>query len=298
MWPNSYAARRRHYDYEGGERAALPPAGFIWNNALARGLTLRNYGWWATNRSPAPLSGPQIAAVRDPQLAPHTNMDFRSFDLDYKDADRAKVFLKDLEEFERSGSMPRLITLRLGNDHTSGTAAGKYSPKAAMADNDLALGMIVAALSKSRFWPKTAIFVLEDDAQNGPDHVDSHRSPAYVISPYTRGRGLDSSMYNTVSMLKTIEVILGLSPMTMHDAGARAMTTVFRDKPDTTPYSLVQPKYNMDERNGAAAPMAARSRSFDFGEADRIDDDAMNEILWLALKGTPMPAPARSFWGR
>jgi hypothetical protein len=225
-------------------------------------------------------------------------MDFRAFDLDYKDVDRAKVFLKDLEQFESSGSMPRLITLRIGNDHTSGTSPGKYSPKAAMADNDLAFGMIVAGLSKSKFWPKTAIFVLEDDAQNGPDHVDSHRSPAYVISPYTRGRGLDSSMYNTVSMLKTIEIVLGLSPMTMHDAGARAMHTVFRDKPDLTPYTIVQPKYNLDERNGASAPMAARSRAFDFEEADRIDDEGMNEILWAAIKGTPMPAPSRSYWGR
>jgi hypothetical protein len=121
---------------------------------------------------------------------------------------------------------------------------------------------------------------------------------AFILSPYTRGRGLDSSMYNTVSMLKTMEVILGLAPMTMHDAGARAMFTCFRDKPDTTPYAYVQPKYNLDERNPPNAPLAARSRSFDFEEADRIDDGGMNEILWLALKGAPMPAPARSYWGR
>ncbi len=298
MWPNSYGGRRRHYDYEGGERAAIPPAGYIWTNALARGLTLRNYGWWSTNRTPAPDSGPQILTVRDPQLARHTNMSFRAFDLEYKDVDRAKVFLQDLGEFERTGQMPRLITLRIGNDHTSGTSPGKYSPKAAMADNDLALGMIVAGLSKSRFWSKTAVFVLEDDAQNGPDHVDSHRSPAYVISPYTRGRGLDSTMYNTVSMLKTIEMILGMAPMTMHDAGARAMTSVFRDKPDTTPYTFVQPNYNLDERNPANAPMAARSVELDLEEADRIDDNAMNEILWRAIKGTPMPVPSRSFWGK
>ncbi|NWF86076.1 MAG: hypothetical protein HXY18_19875 [Bryobacteraceae bacterium] len=298
MWPNSYGGRRRHYDYEGGERAAVPPAGYIWSNVLARGLSMRNYGWWCTNRTPAPSSGPQIAAVRDPALARHTNMDFRAFDLQYKDVDRARVFLKDLEAFERDGSMPRFMTIRIGNDHTSGTSPGRYSPKAAMADNDLALGMIAAGVSKSRFWPKTAIFVLEDDAQNGADHVDSHRSAAFILSPYTRGRGLDSSMYNTVSMLKTIEVILGLAPMTMHDAGARAMFTCFRDKPDTTPYAYVQPKYNLDERNPPNAPLAARSRSFDFEEADRIDDGGMNEILWLALKGAPMPAPARSYWGR
>ncbi|MBI5281887.1 MAG: bifunctional YncE family protein/alkaline phosphatase family protein [Candidatus Solibacter usitatus] len=298
MWPNSYAGRRRHYDYEGGERAALPPAGYIWSNALQKGLRVRNYGWWATNIMPAPQSGPQISAVRDPALAPHTNLDYRSFDLDYKDLDRLQVFLKDLQRFESEGRMPSLITLRLGNDHTSGTAPKKYTPKAAMADNDMALGMLVEALSRSRFWAKTAIFVLEDDAQNGPDHVDSHRSPAYIISPYTRNRGIDSSMYNTVSVLRTIEVILGLAPMTMHDAGARVMWAAFRNTPDLRPYQAEQARVSTDERNPEIAPTAARSRALNLDEADRADDDELNDILWRALRGAAPPPPVRSFWGR
>ena len=298
MWPNSYAARRRHYDYEGGERAALPPAGYLWTNALQKGLTYRNYGWWGINITPTPTSGPQLARLKDPSLAPHTNMDYRGFDLEYKDVDRVAVFVKDLAQFESAGQMPRLITLRLGNDHTSGTAPKKYSPRAAMADNDLALGRLVEAVSRSKFWASTAIFVLEDDAQNGPDHVDSHRSPAFIISPYTRARGIDSSMYNTVSMLRTMETILGLNPMTMHDAGARVMWASFNGAPNNEPYEAEHARVSMDERNSETAPQSARSRAMDFSEADDIDDDALNQILWHAMKSTPPPAPVRSLWGR
>ena len=134
--------------------------------------------------------------------------------MDYPDTERAKIFLADLAQFESTGTMPRFLILRLGNDHTSGTAAGKIAPRSAVADNDYALGIIVEALSRSRFWPKLAIFVLEDDAQNGADHVDSHRSPAFVISPYVQRGIVDSTMYNTTSMLRTMELILGLRPMT------------------------------------------------------------------------------------
>ena len=298
MWPNSYAARRKHYDYEGGEVAARPPAGYLWSNVLQRRLTYRNYGWWGINITPAPTSGPQLSRMKDPALAPHTNMEYRGFDLEYKDVDRMAVFLKDLAQFESTGQMPRLITMRLGNDHTSGTAPKKYSPRAAMADNDLALGLLVEAVSRSKFWATTAIFVLEDDAQNGPDHVDSHRSPAYVISPYTRARGIDSSMYNTVSMLHTIETILGINPMTMHDAGARVMWAAFNAAPDPKPYQAEHARVSMDERNSETAPQTARSRAMNFEEADNIDDDALNQILWLAMKTTPPPVPVRSLWGR
>jgi DNA-binding beta-propeller fold protein YncE/phospholipase C len=298
MWPNSYGARRRHYDYEGGERAALPPAGYIWTNVMAKGLTMRNYGWWCTNVTPAPESGRQIAAVRDPALAAVTNMEFRAYDLLHKDVDRAKVFIKDIEQFDAQGSMPRFLVLRIGNDHTSGTSPNRVSPRAAVADNDLALGMIVEAVSKSKFWAKTAIFVLEDDAQNGPDHVDSHRSPAFVISPYTRGRGIDSSHYTTTSMLRTMELILGLHPMTMHDAGARPMHAAFRGQADSRPYEKAEARVPLDERNPATSPTAARSLRMQWDEADMIDDNELNGILWLAVRGTAPPPPVRSYHGR
>ncbi len=298
MWPNSYAGRRKHYDYEGGEPANNPPAGYIWTNALAAGVTMRNYGYFATNLpKPAP-DGTQIGAVRDPGLRPVTDMKYRSFDLDYPDVERAKTFLADLADFEKSGEMPRFIILRLGNDHTSGTAPGKISPLSAMADNDWALGQIVEGVSKSRFWRDTAIFVVEDDAQNGPDHVDSHRSPAQVISPFVRRGAIESTMYNQTSVLRTIELILGVRPMTAFDAGARPMSSVFQAKADTRPYQAVKPTYPLDERNPAASPTAARSLRMDFSEADRIDDDELNDILWRAIRKTDPPVPVSSFFSR
>lgn len=299
MWPNSYAGRRRTYDYEGTERAAQPPAGYIWNNVLAAGLTMRNYGWWVNVVPQAQAKdGIHVSSVRDPALDPHTSRTFRGYDLAYKDIDRARAFIAELKEFEANNSLPRFITLRLGNDHTSGAVPGRPTPKAQMADNDLALGMVVEALSRSKFWAKTAIFVLEDDAQNGPDHVDSHRAPAYVISPYTRGRGIDSTFYNTVSMLRTMGLILGLRPMTIHDAGARPMDAAFTSRADLTPYSALRPQQPLDEMNPPRTALGARSLRMQWDEADMIDDGELNEILWLAIKGTEPPAPTRSFFGR
>jgi hypothetical protein len=188
------------------------------------------------------------------------------------------------------------MVLRLGNDHTSGITAGKISPLSAMADNDLALGMIVEAITRSSIWPQTAIFILEDDAQNGPDHVDSHRSVAYVISPYARRGVVDSTMYSTVSMLRTMELILGLRPMTTFDAGARPMTSAFQMAADTKPYTAAKANMPLDERNPAGTPLAARSATLDFEEADRIDDDELNNILWRALRGSEPPSPVRSYF--
>jgi len=301
MWPNSYGQRRRHYDYEGGEPAALPPSGYIWTQAALAGVSMRNYGHQVNNGPRKAEPGAvQVASVRDPVLANVTNMRYRGFDLDYRDVDRARVFIDELHEFEKRGSMPRFILMRLGNDHTSGTAAGKPTPLAAMADNDAALGMVVEAVSHSRFWPDTAIFVIEDDAQNGPDHVDSHRSPAFVISPYVKRESVDSTMYNTTSVLRTIELILGLRPMTAFDAAARPMAGIFTGTPNLEPYTAEQPRISLDEKNAPDAPAAAASARLDFSEADRVDDLELNRILWLALRGSDSvaPSPTRSVFSR
>ncbi len=298
LWPNSYAQRRRYYDYEGQELTATPPAGYLWTNAAAAGVSLRNYGYFATNRKAAAGDDIQIEAVRDAVLRPATNLSYRGFDLDYPDVERARVFLADLAQFEARGEMPRLLILRLGNDHTSGTSPGRISPRAAVADNDYAMGLIVEGCSRSRFWPRMAIFVLEDDAQNGADHVDSHRSPAYVVSPYVRRGIVDSTMYNTTSMLRTMELLLGLRPMTHFDAGARPMAAAFQADPDTRPYTAEKPRYRLDERNPAASATAARSLKLDFTEADRIDDDELNDILWRAIRKTEPPPPVRSYFSR
>lgn len=256
MWPNSYAQRRRRYDYEGGEMAAVPPAGYIWTQVRLAGLSMRNYGYFVANLPKPAQDGRQIQAVRDPALAGVTNMYYRGPDLDYLDVERAKVFLRDLAQFEAGNNMPRFMIMRLGNDHTAGAMPGHRTPRAYVADNDYALGLIVEACSQSSFWPKMAIFVLEDDAQNGPDHVDSHRSPAFVLSPYTRRGILDSSFYNTTSMLRTMELILGLRPMTMFDASAPVMYRIFDSKPNLKPYEALRPRISLGERNlqpGAAA---------------------------------------------
>ena len=298
MWPNSYANRRDYYDYEEQEPTDVPPAGYIWTSAVSAGLSLRNYGYMCQNRAKAAPDGTQIELVRDPALKGVTNLRYRDFDLDYTDVDRVKVFLEDLAEFEKSGEMPQLITMRLPNDHTSGTTRGKVTPISMNADNDYALGMLVEAVSKSRFWPTTAIFVLEDDAQNGPDHVDSHRSPAFLISPYVRHHVVDSSMYNTASMLRTMEMILGLHPMTQFDAGARPMSAAFQATPDPAPYEAEKPRVPLDERNPMQSATAERSSRLDFSQEDRADPDELNDILYLAIKGTHAPPPASSYFGR
>jgi DNA-binding beta-propeller fold protein YncE len=299
LWQNSYASRRKTYDYEGGEPANAPPAGYLWTQAIEAGLSMRNFGFQCVVKRPIPPAGSdQVEHVRDSMLARVTDMRYRGFDLDYPDIDRAATFITALGEFEKAGQMPRLVMMRLGNDHTSGTAAGKIAPLSSMADNDYALGQIVEAVSKTRFWPQTAIFVVEDDAQNGADHVDSHRSPAFVLSPYTHRGAVDSTMYNHTSVLRTMELILGLRPMTQFDAAARPMWAAFASAPDAHPYSAEKPKTSLTERNAAANPTAARSARLDFSDADRIDDDELNDILWRAIRKTEPPAPVRSYFAR
>jgi hypothetical protein len=298
FWQSSYAKRRNFYDYEGGEPANSPPAGYIWSNALAAGLTVRNYGHQANNKKTPGSDGVQIDGVRDPSLKAITNTHYRGFDLDYPDVERTKVFLSDLKEFEASGQMPRFIILRLGNDHTSGTAPGHVAPLSSFADNDAALGMLVEGVSKSKFWAKTAIFVIEDDAQNGPDHVDSHRSPMFALSPYTRRGIIDSSMYNQSSVLRTIELILGLRPLTHFDAGARPLAMAFASAPSLAPYEAERPRISLTEKNPAKSPTAARSVRMDFSDADRVDDDELNAILWESIKKTEAPVPVRSYFSK
>ncbi|MBM3769261.1 MAG: hypothetical protein FJW32_28095, partial [Acidobacteria bacterium] len=208
------------------------------------------------------------------------------------------AFLADLAKLESNKNFPRFAVLRLGNNHTNGAAAGKRTPTAMVADNDYALGMIVEALTRSQFWPKMAIFILEDDAQNGADHVDSHRSPAFVVSPFAKRGVVDSSFYNTTSMLRTMELILGLRPMTIHDAGARPMLGAFAAAPDFKPFEAEKPRVPLDTRNPANTALARRTAKMDFEEADEVDDDELNQILWLAVRGTEPPAPVRSIFGQ
>jgi hypothetical protein len=208
-----------------------------------------------------------------------------------RDTDRVDVFLKEFAEYDRNGNLPRFIVMSLGEDHTTGTTPGTFTPTACVASNDLALGRLVEAVTRSKSWPETAIFVIEDDAQNGPDHVDAHRTVGLVISPYTRRHALDSTQYSTVSMLRTIELILGLPPLSQYDAAARPMFESFGDTPDLAPYARRPAEVDLDATNDGLAYGAERSSRMDFSEYDKIDDFALNEILWRAVKGPDAPLP-------
>jgi hypothetical protein len=191
--------------------------------------------------------------------------------------------------------MPNFMIMSLGEDHTQGTTPGAFTPKASVASNDVALGQIVETISHSKYWNQFAIFVIEDDAQNGPDSVDSHRTVGLVISPYTRRQHLDSTMYTTTSMLRTMELILGLAPLTQHDAAATPMFESFSDKTTLTPYQALPARIDVTTRNTENAYGAKQSARMDWSDYDRINDDELNDILWHSIKGveTPMPAPVR-----
>ena len=298
MWPNKYANRRTTYDFEEQDVASLPPAGYLWTQANGAGISMRNFGYMVNNKPNAPIGEVQITGVRDPILSKVTNPMYRGFDLAYPDVERAKVFLAELAEYEKTGNMPRLIVMRMGNDHTSGTAAGKIAPLSSAADNDQGIGMVVEGLSKSRFWTSSAVFILEDDAQNGADHVDSHRSTAYVISPWVKHHAVDSTMYNTTSMLRTMEFLLGLHPMTHFDAGARPMTAAFQSTPDPAKYTLEKARISLTDVNPASTPAAQRAANLKFDEADENDDDEMNDILWRAIRKDAPPPPVRSIFAK
>ncbi len=291
-WPMNYGHNRRSrfgYPAEGWFPIATPARGYLWDQAARAGVSYRSYGEFVRNTRNG-------ATANIPILKDHVDPQYRGFDLNYFDVKRAERFVSEVRRFERDGDMPRLQVVRLGNDHTNGTKVGSRTPRAMVADNDLALGQIVEAVTHSKFWPQTAMFVLEDDAQNGPDHVDAHRSAAYVISPYTRRHVVDSTLYSTTSVLRTIELILGLQPMSQFDATAAPMYATFQTKPDETGYTARPAQVDLEEKNGPSAWGARDSARMNFREADRADDIVLNEIIWRSVRGanSPMPAPVRA----
>ena len=294
-WPLSYghnARKKFPYPSEGNLNIASPAGGYLWDRAREAGVTYRSYGEFVRNgkTTNAPCTS-KVAALKD-----HFDPWYRSFDMDYLDALRADRFIAELKRFEREGDMPRLQIVRLPNDHTSGTAVGKPTPTAQVADNDLALGRIVEAVSHSRFWPRLAIFVVEDDAQNGPDHVDAHRTIAFVISPYVKRRTTDSTLYSTTSMLRTMELILGLKPMSQFDAAARPMFNSFQARPDSTPYRCRPVTVDLNARNLKTAWGGRAAQAMNFAREDAADDLLLNEMIWRSVRGpdSPMPAPKRA----
>jgi YVTN family beta-propeller protein len=298
--PSNYSSRGRSYDYEGWNRGAPtnddvaePSSGYLWNLAERAGITYRNYGEFVDEPDdPTGTKAPAYTATK-PDLEKHTNTAYPGFSMRVPDQVRADIWLSEFQTFVRAGQMPTLEIVRLPNDHTAGASAGMPTPRAYFADNDLALGRIIEALSRSPFWKSTVVFVLEDDAQDGPDHVDSHRSPLLVISPYNRGRVLHR-FTNTTDVLATIEDILHLGRMSQFDQYGRPLRDIWESTPDLRPYVALTPGVPLRELNPQRGAMAEASKALTLKKEDTSDDDVFNRILWTTIKGdTPYPGTRR-----
>jgi YVTN family beta-propeller protein len=327
----NYSGRGRSYDFEGTNNGtpvdliglpdvARAPGGYIWEQCLKHGVSIRNYGFFVSDIGPEEKdrNGKSLAspnAALKLALEKHTDTNFLQYDLSYADSDawllhncpaptqkrgfgernapsRVAAWKAEFDEYVRKGNLPSFIMIRLPRNHTAGTSAGMSSPRAMVADNDYAVGQIIEAISRSPYWSKSAIFILEDDAQAGHDHVDAHRSPALVISPYSRRSAVDSRFFNTDSMLRTMELLLGLPPMCQYDAVAPVMDC-FTPKPDNAePYTAILPgRQIVAEVNGKTAYKADVSARLNFAEADAVPDALLNNILWHAIKGLDAPEP-------
>jgi YVTN family beta-propeller protein len=304
VWPMNYGRRGATYLSEGGGamrnpygNITAPSHGYIWDDCIRKGVSVRSYGEFAgRGEDDEHEVGEGVVRAMVPGLEGHVHPSYPPFDLAIPDAKRVDVWLQEFHEFEANGKLPQLSIIRLGNDHTAGTRPGYPTPTAMIADNDQALGRVVEAVSKSRYWRESAIFVLEDDAQNGPDHVDAHRSVALVISPWARHGALDSTLYTTSGVLRTMELILGLPPMSQYDAAATPMYAAFSEKPVLTPYAALPARVPLDEKNAPTAYGAMASLRMDLDEADLAPELELNEIIWKSVRGAAsrMPPPVRS----
>jgi YVTN family beta-propeller protein len=316
-WPRSYPAG-------GGGSAcrdalAYSPAGFIWNDATEHGRTVADFGefttahdhWknstkdidkWATLYQDFASGSNAVIYTTEPDmdsLRPFVQSNYVGFDLHIPDVTRAAAFIKDLKAYEAAGSFPNLVIIWIPDDHTSGTKFGEPTPEAQAADNDLAFGQIVDAVSHSQFWTNTCIFGIEDDPQDGWDHVSGYRTTAYVMSPYTKRHAVVSTQYNTTSLLRTLELILGLPPMNQMDATATPMFDCFTNTPDFTPYDVVANNVPLDEMNPSTKKIhdealrqdAIVSAKLPLEKEDQCPEDLFNHILWRAAKGPQTPYP-------
>ena len=306
-------------DYAGTNPMAYAPTGFLWDHARNHGKTVRVYGEFTqSTRSPASATWTDIynawkekttnitigTRTRVAGLRDIINPDFPGFDMRITDQWRTEVFLREFREYEQNGNLPDLVIMLLPDDHTNATSPGYPTPRAMVADNDLALGRMVEAISKSRYWRESAILVTEDDAQAGLDHVDGHRTVGLVVSPYARRKAVDSSLYTTINMFRTIEQILGLPPLNQYDLGAEPMFSVFTAEPDYRPYETLPNRIPLDEMNpplqtthGLQRQLALESLKMDFTQPDAAPEQLLNRVIWHSVKGYSVPYPAVSGTG-
>jgi YVTN family beta-propeller protein len=279
--------------------ANTPASGHMWDLAAKKGLTYRSYGEYAQRVSDG---GQMDAAPGVGGLVGHVAPKYRLPGM--RDTENVKAFFDEFDQYEAafdstdaSKRLPHFIVMSLGENHTQGTRAGAPTPSAAVANNDWAVGQLVDRVSHSKYWAETAIFIIEDDAQNGPDHVDSRRTTGLVISPYTKRGAVDSTLYTTSSMVRTMELLLGLPPMTQYDAAATPMYAAFMDKADLSGYTHVGPEVDVNAKNTVMAWGSKESGEMDFSDYDRAPEFALNEIIWKSVRGarSAMPLPVRHF---
>ncbi len=270
-------------------RLTSSPGDYLWTLARKHGLKARVFGEYVDQQEDHDsLSNPEIKA--DPEKYGYSASYEKIFARGGRDTEKVDDFLRELREAEVTGKWPNLMVMALPEDHTHGFSPGAFSPRAMVASNDLALGKLVEGISHSKFWAETAIFVIQDDAQDGPDHVDSHRTVGYVVSPYTRRGIVDHRHYSTASMLRTMELMLGLPPMSQYDEFANTMHASFSTKPNFDPFKAVEPTYDINERNPKNTELARRSAKLDFSEVDKADFAELNHILWEGYRpGVPYP---------
>jgi DNA-binding beta-propeller fold protein YncE len=280
--PSGYAGKRADMD---GEESDEPERGFLWTLATREGITFRDYGEMVKGNPGWPVTQRDLGA--------DVNLDYIPFDLTTLDQKRADVWIAELQRYVRDRNMPQLEVMHLPNDHLAAGRPGKCTPRACMADNDLALGRIVQALSHSPYWKDTVIFVVEDDAQAGPDHTDSHRALFYAISAYNRS-GTVHRFINTTDVIAAIEDILGMGRLSKFDYFSRSLADIFAPAADLTPYDPIIPKQDLNEKNPQNTAAARLSEGLDLSAPDRVDDQLYNRILWLMLKGDVPPPIAQS----
>ncbi len=284
-WPTSYGGRGGTYSGEGRREIANPKKGFIWDYCARAGVSYRTYGEFADD-----------GKANIPVLQGHFCPYFTSWDQSVRDTTRFYQWKKEFDSLLAMNAVPKFNSLRFINDHTEGLRIGKPTPFAHVADNDWAVGMFVEYLSQSRIWKESVVFIVEDDAQNGPDHVDAHRTTAFVAGGFVKRRFIDHTMYSTSSMLRTIELVLGLPPMSQYDAAATPMWRCFTSTPDLTSFRAIVPNVNLDDKNEKVTASSKLSETFDFSKEDRIPDLIFSQVIWKAIRGEDavMPAPRRS----
>lgn len=284
-WQTSYGGRGGEYDAEGNRAIANNKKGFIWDHCKRAGVSYRTYGEFADDYK-----------ANIPVLEGHFCPYYTSWDESVKDTTRFYQWKRDFDSMLAINKVPQFNSLRFINDHTEGLRKGRPTPFAHVADNDLATGMFVEYLSKSPIWKETAIFIIEDDAQNGADHVDAHRSTAYVAGGLVKRKFVDHTMYSTSSMLRTIELILGIPPMSQYDAAATPMWNCFQATPDRTPFASRPSNIDLNETNMAINEWQRRSELFDLSKEDAVPDLEFNIVLWHGIKGShiPFPGPKRA----